>query len=91
LQFANIALHAEGYRAAGEGQHYWTFQSLANTLNYDADLVSIFDKFRKKRNITDYQQAGIITAKEVDEIIKLTKKLRKHVTDWLQREHPELV
>ncbi len=33
LQFANIALHAEGYRAAGEGQHYWTFQSLAYTLN----------------------------------------------------------
>src|SRR4030042_5444851 len=50
LIIARAALAASGYRAAGEGNHYWTIQSLAFTPKLDHKTINKFNKFRQKRN-----------------------------------------
>jgi hypothetical protein len=91
LQCATAALAACGYRASREAHHYRVIQSLAYTIGANAALVAQFDAFRKKRNIGDYERAGLISATEAREMLNLARALRKRVTGWLREHHPELV
>ena len=91
LMVARAALAASGYRTSGEGNHYWTIQSLAFTLKPDAKTIRIFNKFRQKRNISDYEMIGMISEQEVSEMISLAQELRDMVTEWLKKNHPELI
>lgn len=67
LQMAVAALAAAGYRAGRDNKHYRVIQSLAFTIGFDSDFVLLFDQFRKKRNISDYERAGMISKQESDE------------------------
>lgn len=91
LTIAIAALAASGYRAASEGHHYWTIQSLAFTLGTDPKTVEKLNKFRQKRNIADYERIGMASKQEVIEMLDLAKKLRLDLADWLKINHPELV
>ena len=91
LMVARAALAASGYRTSGEGNHYWTIQSLAFTLQPDIKSIKKFNKFRQKRNISDYEMIGMISEQEVTEIIALAQELRDMVTEWLEKNHPELI
>jgi len=91
LMVARAALAASGYRTSGEGNHYWTIQSLAFTLKPDAGTIKKFNKFRQKRNISDYEMIGMISEQEVTEMIALAQELRDMVTEWLKKNHPELI
>lgn len=90
LQSAAAALAASGYRARKEGQHYRTIQSLAFTIGWDPALVRQLDKFREKRNRSDYERAGLVTEQEAEEMIALARHLRDDVERWLRTHHPEL-
>ena len=57
----------------------------------DAKLVTQLDAFRKKRNVGDYERAGVITEKETDEMVALARQLRKRVEDWLRANHLKLL
>lgn len=91
LGSATAALNAAGYRATRIGQHYRIIQSLAYTIGADAGLIAKFDAFRKKRNMSDYERSGAVSAQEADEIFVLARRLRKNVGDWLERNHPKLL
>ena len=91
LQLATVALAASGYRAAREAHHYRSIQSLAFTISADKKLVRQLDDFRKKRHISDYEQTGMVTQKEAGEMIALAQELRGIVTEWLKKNHPELM
>lgn len=91
LKTAVVALAAEGYRPARDLHHYRAIQSLELTLALSADAVARFDKFRKKRNIGDYERAGYITNHEADEMLTLALELRGKIDDWLKENHPELL
>lgn len=91
LMLARAALAASGYRASGEGNHYWTIQSLAFTLQTDIKAIKKFNKFRQKRNISDYEMIGMVSEQEVTEMIALAQELRDMVTEWLKKNHPELI
>ncbi|MCD6567730.1 MAG: hypothetical protein J7K94_03230 [Dehalococcoidia bacterium] len=91
LMVARAALAASGYRTSGEGNHYRTIQSLAFTLQPDIKTIRKFNKFRQKRNITDYEMIGMISEQEVAEMIALAQELHDMVTEWLQKNHPELI
>jgi hypothetical protein len=82
---------ASGFRAASEGHHYWTIQSLAFTLGKDPKTVEKLNKFRQKRNIADYERIGMASIKEVNEMLELAKKLRLDLADWLKNNHAELI
>jgi hypothetical protein len=87
---AKAALAAVGYRARKEGQHYLVLQSLAFTIKADAATIKQLDKFREKRNISDYERAGLVTEQEVEEMKGLAKQLRRDVEQWLRAHYPHL-
>jgi hypothetical protein len=91
LQCATAALAASGYRASREVHHHRVIQSLAHTIGADAALVAQLDAFRKKRNIGDYEQAGLVSKGEADEMVALATRLRLDVLNWLKRDHPHLL
>jgi hypothetical protein len=91
LMVSVAALAANGYRAANEDHHYWTIQSLVFTLKADIKTIEKFNKFRQKRNITDYERIGMILEQEVVEIMELAKRLRIMLVDWLEKNRPELL
>jgi uncharacterized protein (UPF0332 family) len=91
LQSATAALAACGYRVARGAHHYRVIQSLALTIGVDAIQVSRLDAFRKKRNISDYERAGIVSEAEAREIIEMARMMRKTVEDWLKQNHPNLL
>jgi uncharacterized protein (UPF0332 family) len=91
LQAATAALAVCGYRPSREAHHYRVIQSLAHTIGADAKLVSKFDRFRKKRNIGGYEQAGLVSDKEADEMIALAEELREQIYRWIQMNYPELL
>lgn len=90
LQAATAALAAAGYRASRDAHHYRTIQSLAHTVGTDSALVVHLDAFRKKRNIGDYERAGIISEQEATEMLLLATDIYQEVQDWLHKNHPEL-
>ena len=91
LQMATAALAAAGYRAARDARHYRVIQSLAYTIRADARLITQFDGFRKKRNISDYERAGVVSDQEVKEMVILAGNLRASVVKWLRTSYPKLL
>jgi hypothetical protein len=88
---ATAALSAAGYRATRDGHHYRIIQSLAHTIGAGADLIARLDAFRKKRNISHYEQSGAVSDQEANEMFDLARMLRKSVGDWLKNSHPKLL
>jgi hypothetical protein len=91
LQCATAALAACGYRASREAHHHRVIQSLAYTIGADAQLVAQLEAFRKKRNIGDYERAGVASKTEASEMVALAQRLRQEVGNWLEANHPELL
>ena len=91
LQSAVAALGAAGYRASREAHHYRVLQSLAYTLKTEVSLIVRLDKFRKKRNIGEYERAGVVSDQEAKEMFLLAKDLREEVENWLRSHFPDLV
>ena len=91
LQCATAALAACGYRASREAHHHRVIQSLAYTIGAEAQLVAQLEAFRKKRNIGDYERAGLVSRAESNEMVALAQRLRQEVGDWLEANHPELL
>ncbi|OGW91946.1 MAG: hypothetical protein A3D28_00230 [Omnitrophica bacterium RIFCSPHIGHO2_02_FULL_63_14] len=91
LQSATAALLACGYRASREMHHFRVIGSLAYTIGASADLINRLDKFRKKRNISDYEMAGAVSEGEAKEMLQLAKVLRREVEEWLKKSHPGLM
>jgi hypothetical protein len=49
------------------------------------------EAFRKKRNIGDYERAGVASKTGASEMVALAQRLRQEVGNWLQANHPELL
>ncbi len=90
LQLATIVLHASGYRAKSKVGHHWITLTLIPELMGKDKLAQarFFNTCREKRNMTDYDLAGHISDREVDEMIKEVKKFKKEVMDWIKNNHP---
>lgn len=91
LQCATTALAVCGYRASRDAYHYRVIQSLAYTIGADAKLVAQLDAFRKKRNVGDYERAGLVSETEVREMLALARTLRTRVEEWLRQNYAHLL
>ena len=91
LQCANAALAAEGFRAAKDSHHFRVIQSLKFTLEINDKTIRKFDVFRKKRNISEYDQAGSVSISELDEMIALADFLYKSASSWMKKNHADLI
>ena len=92
LKLCTILVYAEGYRAATGLQHYRTIQAMALILgvSFKEDVVFL-DACRKKRNIVEYDAAGMATEKEAKELREFTVQLRGTTVDWMKQNHPEFL
>jgi len=91
LKLCAILLAAEGYRPERTLQHYRTIFAMPEILGKETmDAAQYLDTCRKKRNIAEYDQIGIVSETEAEELLKFAKILRKKVLEWLKTKHPEL-
>ncbi len=92
LQLAGTALAASGYRIVRSGPHHHrTIQSLLHTIGADDNTVRLLDRFRKKRNVAEYDVVGTISEQEAAEMLELARSLRQQIYDWLYQNHPTLL
>jgi hypothetical protein len=92
LQLATIVLAASGFRVtARRGHHAVTWQALPELMGDDlGDTAVYFDSCRTLRNRSDYDRVGVVSEAEVEELLGETEAFRGQVSDWLNREHPQL-
>lgn len=84
LQLATIVLRASGYRTAGVGHHWITFQTLPELIGAKMQArADYFDACRRKRNIADDVAAGEISDAESDELLAEVRAFRREVEAWL--------
>jgi hypothetical protein len=62
-------LAASGYRATRDSHHYRVIQSLSFTLGVEPGVVDQLDFFRKKRNVDEYERAGLASDQEAEEMV----------------------
>jgi hypothetical protein len=92
LQTANAALAAAGFRVSTQASHhYYGIESLRFTIGLESKLITQFDRFRKKRNLSAYEQSGAVSELETSEMIVLARDLRSRVQEWLEKHHPDLL
>lgn len=91
LQCAKAALAASGHRASKGSHHYRVILSLEHTIGTEKKTINQLDAFRKKRNTSEYNHAGAVTDKELEEMIALAGRIRRSVEKWLRDEYPELI
>jgi len=92
LNLCSILLYAQGYRPARERQHHRTIQAVPLILGSDRlQDAKYLDDCRIKRNMAQYESAGVASKDEVVELISFAKTFRSDVLDWLRLHHPELL
>jgi len=85
INIADCALKLAGYRAKAVASHYYLIQSLEYTLDLDTDSIMFIEVFRKKRNIATYEQGGVVSNDDVQEIGKLALDLLDKLTDRINK------
>jgi hypothetical protein len=91
LKLCTILLHAEGYEAEKNLQHYRTIQAISIILGKDRKKDSEYlETCRTKRNILEYDYIGGITEKDADELIGFATEFKADIAAWLKRHHPDL-
>jgi len=93
LTICRIALAACGYSVPkGGNQHYHTIDSLALTLGNDfKGMRDYLDQCRRRRNTGFYEQVGIASADDAEELRSTAIRLRKSLVEWLRANHPSLL
>ena len=91
LRCATAALYAEGYRARRERHHERTIHSLAFTMALDKMTIMTLDSFRQLRNTSDYDQVGMVSKKQAQEMLDLATVLREKTEQWLRENHADLL
>jgi len=92
LKLCTILLHSSGFRPEKALAHFRTLQALPEVLGTkhkaNADYL---DTCRKKRNETEYDVAGNVSADEVAELMKFCIELKSETLAWLKKNHPKLI
>lgn len=92
LRTATAALAAAGFRVSTHvSHHYYGIESLRFTIGLESKLITRFDRFRKKRNLSAYEQSGAVSELEAAEMIILARDLRSRVQEWLKKHHADLL
>jgi hypothetical protein len=56
----------------------------------DPVLVDTLDAIRRKRNISNYDRAGVSSPTEAEQVYRISVELRTRVVEWLRVRHPHL-
>lgn len=91
LKLCTILLYASGYRAARSQHHNRTLATLPLILGPERGTDAAYmDQCRMKRNTLEYDQVGVVSASEANELLEFVEGLRTDAMEWLKKERPEL-
>ena len=92
LKLCTILLYVSGYRPEKTLQHYRTLSVLPLILGVERkDDADYLETCRTKRNMAEYQMAGVATEQDAAELARFARQLRQDVLAWLKRNHPEFL
>jgi hypothetical protein len=93
LQLCMIPLRSSGYRVPkGESGHKRTIESLRYTLGESqAETAVCLERYSRERGRTVYEQTGIVTRQDVEDLLSIARQLRTEVIEWLRATHPGLL
>lgn len=90
LQLATIAVYCAGYRVTGREHHRTTFQALPLAMgNSVAVQAAYFDICRQKRNAATYDQAGLVSEAEVEDLVKQATTFQQNLEQWIRKNYPQ--
>lgn len=90
LKLCTILLQTSGYRPEKTLQHYRTIAALPLILGQErSDDADYLETCRRKRNIAEYDMAGVTTEKDASELADFATELFRDVLEWLGNNHPE--
>ena len=85
LQASRAYMFSQGYRPASAQGHKNTFAFMAIAMGKDyEDLITYFDRMRKKRNQAVYDISGLITDTEARNLFKKAKDFVALIRDRLK-------
>jgi uncharacterized protein (UPF0332 family) len=75
LQTSRALMLSQGYRPRGGQQHLTVVQFLREALGDErAKEVSLFDQMRRKRHRAIYESTGLVSRKEVEEVLEFARQ-----------------
>jgi len=85
LQACRAYMFHLGYRPAGAGAHKATFQFMQLVVDEPfRKSVAYFDRVRRKRHRTIYDEVGLITEKEAKELLRRAREFLSYVESKLK-------
>ncbi len=91
LKLCTVLLRAEGYRTTGGNHHYRTITALPEILGSEwKSRADYLNACRMKRNTLEYDYAGCVTGRDVEELLDFLEVLKREVLEWLETEHSDL-
>jgi hypothetical protein len=93
LQLATVVSYAAGYRTGrGESKHYRVIQALPLVMGPQFSAKRDYlDNCRRKRNVSEYDAAGTISAKEAEDLLQTVREFKVEVIAWLEENHPAVL
>ena len=88
LTLATMAIAAAGYRVKGPGYHRTTFQALPLAMQDTVADSRYFDRCRRLRNELSYEHAGVVTQRDVDELLQRVATFKARVEATLRARGP---
>ena len=90
LILATAAIACSGYRVKGPGHHRTTFEALPFALpgKESTGDAHYFDRCRRLRNEFSYETAGVVDAKEVEELLVRVVQFQGRVRQAVGRRFP---
>lgn len=90
MQSALAALMANGFRPATSkpGHQQTTIQTLPRTIGLSAERMLLYDRFRRARNVADYE-GDPIEDKVVEECVAAAQSLLGEVRKWIAANGPK--
>ncbi|MDD3095039.1 MAG: hypothetical protein WC372_08435 [Candidatus Neomarinimicrobiota bacterium] len=90
LKLCTILLYLSGYRPEKLSAHYRTIQAIPVILGPEKeDDANYLGACRIKRNIIEYDMAGMTSEREALELIEFVKEFEINVLNWIKLNHPE--
>ena len=89
LQLCKLVIACSGYRVSGLGHHQVTFEAAQIALKEKGEsYCDYFEICRRKRNVLDYDMAGVVTEVEAGELLLKTSEFSEIVETWLNTNFP---
>jgi hypothetical protein len=85
-----MMIRAAGYRPKKFGGHHNTFLALAEVDPAFARFSTYFDACRNKRNTSEYDVAGSISATDADALLQTARTFALDAENWIKAHHPAL-